>query len=502
MASTFSLSRDTTLRLAIMSVASLEYLQNGMLNFAAAPVMGGLGAGPEEYSYAAMAYALCAVLALFNHRWCAERFGSRRFVRLSLLLFAVGALCCACAQTSHAFILGRAIQGVGGATFFTAARVEIQRLQGRARMFTLLMFGYALLLGSALGPLLGGLALQYANWRWIFWGMMPWLVLAACASGRLHQDTAPQPSRYHYGAFLWLIVLAFLLQFLIQRTPYDYFGRPGLLLALLFAGLAAAIVFRRRHRRSATDGGRWRALAQSRYLTGLVFYGICYFLVAANSYIMPLMVQQALGFDVPTTGLLLATGYLAGTVFATLYARLLLSRGFKPGLRSAMITACVLLVAYGYLMAGLSPEASFGRIAALLTLNGGFMSLFISAVAQGTFQSVEDEVFAHAYQTKNIVRQITLSAAISVSTVFLQARNALHYSRLVEGFVPGNPVFEGALQQWQHALPQLGQGQIVALLGGELIRQAMMVSCLDFFRLECWIGIAMVLWIALQKRFY
>ena len=143
---------EITMVLCIMSVASLEFIQNGMLNFAASSVMGGVGAAPEEFSYAAMAYAITAVLALFNHRWCAQQLGSRGLVQVSLLLFAIGAVQCAVANTPMAFIFGRALQGLGGATFFTAARVQVNTFDAKKRLIALLFFGYSLMLGSALGP--------------------------------------------------------------------------------------------------------------------------------------------------------------------------------------------------------------------------------------------------------------------------------------------------------------------------------------------------------------
>jgi MFS family permease len=483
-----------------MAIAILEYIQNGMLNFASSYVMGGIGAAPEEFSYAAMAYALCAVLALFNHRWCSERFGSKRFVQLSLLLYATGALCCACAQTPWAFIIGRAIQGMGGATFFTTARIEVNRQEGKRRVMMLLCFGYALLLGSALGPLLGSLAISLESWRWIFWGMMPWILAAAWASTSLSEEKPQQPTSYHPGAFICLVIAVFALQFLIQQTPYDWFGQPGWLVLLLLLALFSGLLFQIRHRRTASDLRHWRQLAQARYLFGLSFYFVCYFLVAANSYIMPVMVQQALSFTVPTTGLLLSVSYLAGILFATVYARLQL-RFQRTWLRPSMILGCLLLAGFDAQMIVLDDRTPLARVAAILVLNGGFVAIFIAAVAQGTFREIEETAFAHAYQTKNIIRQIAISSATAVSVVFLQARNALHYARLSEGFSLDNPIFNNSLAQLRQALPQLDQNQSILLLAQRLAQQSTLLSCLDYFQFELWMALALAAWIFVQKRF-
>ncbi|MBV8047508.1 MAG: MFS transporter [Paludibacterium sp.] len=479
----------------------IEFLQNGMLNFAASYVMGGIGAGPEEFSYAAMAYASCAVLALSQQRRLTLALGPRRLLRLSMLSFAAGAVLCAQSHGPADFILGRAWQGFGAAAFFTGARVEVNRIAGPQRTLALVGFGQALLLGSAMGPLLGGWLLSVADWHWLCWGILPWTLMGWVAAGRFAErdETAYQAGHATPRALWWFAVAVLLLQFLIQQTPYNYFGRPDILLGLL-AGLTLAVIVWLRRARPAGVGDMWRQLARRRYLLGLVYYFVCYTMVAANSYIMPLLVQQGLGFTVPTTGVLLSISFLAGLVCASIYA-LLLARGHVSTLKPVMVLGMMFLAGYGLLMSGLNGEATMGRIAAILLCNGAFMTVFIMAVAQGTFGAVEPGAFSHAYQTKNIIRQLALSSAVSVSTVFIQGRNALHYNRLIERFDAGGPWLADAVRQLRTALPAIDPQSAVGLLGAELSRQTLMLSCLEFYRLEMWVGLGMALILLMQKSF-
>ncbi len=87
--------------------------------------------------------------------------------------------------------------------------------------------------------------------------------------------------------------------------------------------------------REQTGGGRRQALAHSRNAAGLGFYGTGRVPIAANT--MPTMVLQVSGSDVPTTGLLLSTGFVGGIPFSTLYAKPLPSQNLEPGLRTAMM---------------------------------------------------------------------------------------------------------------------------------------------------------------------
>lgn len=482
--------------ISIMLIACLEFFQNGLLNFASSQVMGGVGAAPEEFSYAAMAYASAAVLVLLQHEWLSRRLGMRRYIRLSIIVFGVGALTCGFANGPSQLILGRALQGLGGAAFFTAARVEVNALTDKSKMLGLLCFGYALMLGSACGPLLGAELISRQDWRWIFFAVLPALALAWPATRLLSQRAEPaHPHTQGSRAFLCMIVGVLALQWLIQQLPYDFFSRPEWLLAILALALLAGWGWQYHRRRRPL---RKKALLQLRYLAGLGFYSCCYLLVSANSYILPVMAQQALGFDLPTTGRLLSVSFVAGILFSTLYAFLLLKRRAR-GVRAMMAAACCLLLLYGVLMSGLNQNAPASLIVSILICNGGFMSLFIMAVAQATFSHIDQPDFARAYQTKNIVRQLSLSMGVAASTVFLQARNALHYQRLSEGFSVLNPAFNAALDQLQQALPELSAKQRMAVLAGQLTQQSQLLSCLDFFRLECVMAIGLIVIVLWQQ---
>lgn len=483
--------------ISIMLIACLEFFQNGLLNFASSQVMGGVGAAPEEFSYAAMAYASAAVLVLLQHEWLSRRLGMCSYVRLSIVLFASGALLCGTAHTPGALILGRAVQGLGGAAFFTAARVEVNALGDKARMLGLLCFGYALILGSACGPLLGAELLSRLDWRWIFFGILPLLLLAWPATGLLSQQAeADHPSRHGARSLLLMTGTVLAVQWLIQQLPYDFFSHPDWLLGITALALLAGWGWQC-HQAQQRHGRE--ALFRLRYLAGLGFYSCCYLLVSANSYILPLLVQQALGFDVPTTGRLLSVSFLAGILFASGYALLLFKRR-APAIRQIMLFACALLLLYGMLMSGIDQSAPAGLIVAMLVCNGGFMSLFIMAVAQSTFSTIGHADFATAYQTKNIIRQLSLSTGVAVSTVFLQARNALHYQRLSEAFNLFNPAFNAALDRLQQAFPTLNHSQKIGMLAGQLAQQSQLLSCLDFFHLECVLAVGLMAVVWWQQR--
>ncbi|KAF4550228.1 Efflux pump roqT-like protein 1 [Elsinoe fawcettii] len=101
-------------------------------------------------------------------------FAAKWVIITSVVIFEVGSVVCAAAPSSVAFIIGRAITGIGAAGILVGTQIvirDILPLQERPKWQSLL--GATFGLSSVLGPILGGAFTTHVSWRWCLWISLP-----------------------------------------------------------------------------------------------------------------------------------------------------------------------------------------------------------------------------------------------------------------------------------------------------------------------------------------
>ncbi|MEW9898666.1 MFS transporter [Chitinivorax sp. PXF-14] len=483
------------LLLNIALLVSLEFVQNGAVSFAAAFISGGIGAAPEEFSLAAAVYAATAVVMIFKHRWLVEQLGYRHFIRLSLALFVLGGVLCALSSNVGEFIGARFVQALGGSAFFTAGRVQVNRFQGVDRGTAVKFMVFGIVLGSGATPWLASLLLEHHAWQGVFLLPLPLAAGAVLLSEATLEDVVPHDSRseLHLGGTLLLAGAAFALQFVLERMQYDLFAEPRLLWlvgALALGGLLAFLFHEHGRERPLLP---FRQFGGERYRSGLVMYGICYLVLSASYYMLPMFMTRGLGFGLLSTGALLGATSAFALLPVLVHFRLV--RRF-PAQRKYMVLAFLMLAGFGFEMSRMSPEVSQWQLVLPLLALSCFSAFGQGTAAMNAYVGIDDDVFSHAYQTKNMLRELLNSTGISLATIVLQSRSSLHYQRMVERL--DAVTLANAGMPLAH-VPTQQDASLLQAFASQIAQQATQLACLDFFRALVWLA-AVATAIALLQR--
>jgi DHA1 family bicyclomycin/chloramphenicol resistance-like MFS transporter len=130
------------------------------------------------------------------HGPVSDRYGRRASIIVALLLFSLGSLGCALAQSVEAFLGCRMLQGISAGATMVVGRALIRDLFAGAvaqRQFATVNLVFTL--APAVAPIVGGYLLTTAGWRSIFWFLLLYPILLVAASWRWLPETLPPQSR-------------------------------------------------------------------------------------------------------------------------------------------------------------------------------------------------------------------------------------------------------------------------------------------------------------------
>jgi MFS transporter, DHA2 family, metal-tetracycline-proton antiporter len=136
------------------------------------------GASAAQVGWGITGYALAYAIGVPLYGRISDLFGVRRVFALGLWGFAVGGLICAFAPSLAVLVLGRTVQGIGGAAVPALALVAVAKMlplgeRGGAMGLVASSVG----IGAAVGPVVGGAVGQLLGWRALFVGTLVLMLL-------------------------------------------------------------------------------------------------------------------------------------------------------------------------------------------------------------------------------------------------------------------------------------------------------------------------------------
>jgi EmrB/QacA subfamily drug resistance transporter len=345
--------------------------------------------------------------------WLGDRFGGRRILLASIVVFTVASALCGVAQNLGELVGFRILQGVGGGMMVPVGMALLFRTfppQERVRASSILVVPTAL--APALGPVLGGLFVTDVSWRWVFYVNLP-IGVAALLFGLvfLAPHRAEAAGRLDVTGFILSGAGLGLLMYGVSEGPFKGWGQP-LIISTVAVGallLAAMVVSELRSPAPLIDirlfrDGLFRSANIIMGLGSVSFLGIL--------FIVALFFQDGLGLSALASGLSTfpeAIGVMLGAQVVTRYLYPTI------GPRRVMVTGLTILTVSLALMSLIDTSGELWWMRVLLFFVGyGMSHVFTSAQAAG-FATISVADTARASTVFNAQRQ--LGGAIGVAVL-------------------------------------------------------------------------------------
>jgi DHA2 family multidrug resistance protein len=387
---------------------------------------------------------------------------------------------------------------VGGGGLISTSQAILRdtyplREQGKAQG----IFSLGVIVGPALGPLLGGVITDNLTWRWAFFINIPVGILAAAAVYMvLRNPIKPQKDKQldWIGLALLALGLGSLQYVLDQGQQYDWFADPAIRMfaVLAGAGLIGFIVWTLRSKIPVVDLHvlRYREVAAGSLLgaaLGVSLYG--------SVLILPQYVQNSLGFTATLSGETILVRALAIAVL-TPAAALLAMRG-RVDARWQIFTGFALLGISNWMLAQVTTsDSSFWTFGAALIVSGIGLSQIFVPLSIAVLGAVPPKDVAAASAFFNLARQVGGSIATAALVTVLVRGVTQHQAAL------GSDVSLHAQAVHQYLQANGGEHAVNALrnLANLVTQQAYILSYADTARVTALITLVLAPLVLLMRK--
>lgn len=392
----------------------------------------------------------------------ADRFSIRKLFTVALAMFAAGSLLSALAPNLVVLVAGRMLMGAGGAAIPVLAIVAAARLAPGDRAPVAIGFlGAAGGVGTAAGPVVGGVFGQLLGWPALFWLMTAAALVLIPAIRRIIPGQAPYDQRpFDLLGGLLLGAAAGLMLFGITQSTTIGFGSPASW-GVMLAGQIAAALFGWRTRATVHPFVPPALFGNRGYVAAVAVIFLAMTVNLATLVLVPILVIEVNGLSPGEGSLVMIPGGLALAVTSPLAGRLG-QRGVNAGSISlaglGLIAMAALLLS---VTAGMSPLVAG---LAVLALGAGF-ALVVTAATSAASQLLPSEQIGVGVGIFQGAQFLGAGTGPAVFGALLSARQAADHEAL-------SPFHVGTAAAFSDAFLALTGVTVLALLAAIQLRNA------------------------------
>ena len=484
--------------IALSLATFMNVLDSSIANVSIPAISGDLGVSPAQGTWVITSFAVANAISVPLTGWLTQRFGQVRLFTASILLFVVASWLCGLAPNIGTLIALRVLQGFVAGPMIPLSQTLLLASYPAAKAGTAMaMWAMTVLVAPVAGPLLGGWITDNISWPWIFYINIPVGLFAAALTWSIYHKRDPGPRRVPLdGVGLGLLVLFVgAMQIMIDKgKELDWFNSVQItsLAVVAVVGFLFFLAWELTDRHPVVD---LRLFARRNFTVGTVSLSIAYGLFFGNVVLLPLWLQQYMGYTATWAGLATAPVGILAIILSPWV-------GKNVSKIDPRKLATVAFVGFGvvlWMRSNFNTQADFTTILIPTVLQGAAMAFFFIPLQAIVFSGLTPDRLPSAAGLSNFVRITMGAVGTSLFTTLWESRATLHHAQLTEAINATN----GTAMQTIARLVAGGftREQALASINRMIDQQAYTMAVTDVFYMSAllFFALVVVIWFAKPK---
>jgi EmrB/QacA subfamily drug resistance transporter len=398
----------------------MTIIDGTMVNVALPSLAREFDVASTDIEWIAVGYLLSFAAIIPAAGWLGDRFGTRRVFILALVEFVVASVLCGLSGSLEQLVVLRVVQGVGGGLLTPIGAAMLYRafpLEDRAKAAIGVLS--VAVVAPAIGPMLGGILVDQASWRWIFLINGPIGAVALVLAVRwLREQTHERPGRFDVAGFGLSAFSVSLLLYTLSTAPERGWGSP-VTIGMAAIGIAAGALLVVVELRLPEPMLALRLFRDRLFRTVNIAATTMYAGFFGMIFVLPLYMQTLRGYSAFESGLAQAPQAFGVFLVANLFGRRLY-RAVGPRRLMTFGGIATAFVTCAYAFAGL--DTPIGAISLLSLVRGLSVGLVFVSLQTAVYARTSIADTGRATSLFNAQRQMSYAAGVALAATVITAR--------------------------------------------------------------------------------